>query len=183
MKLLFIRHGETDANLQRTVQGCGINLPLNSVGTMEAETAGFNLKSKYKLPVIYCSNLERAKQTAQILAGYFQAEVLPLKGLEEVCFGEAEGMPVDEFRQKYADVFAAIDDLNNPNAKEVKIPGGESVSETLSRALKAIESIKNMDMAPCVGVVTHASLMCNIYRYFFGVKRHFGNLEYFELEV
>lgn len=183
MKLLIIRHGKTDANLQNLVQGSGIDMPLNAIGAMEAETAGFNLKSLYKLPVIYCSCLLRARQTADILAPYFKAEVMPLKGLEEVNFGDAEGMASTDARQKYREVFETINDESNPLAAEAKIPNGESVSESLSRGLAALECIKTMTSAPMAGVVTHGSLMFNLYKYFFHQEKVFDNLEYFEIEI
>jgi len=183
MKLLIFRHGKTDANLQNIVQGSGIDQPLNPIGITEAEAAGFNLKSLYTLPIVYCSTLIRARQTADILAKYFRAEVMPLKGLEEIHFGEAEGMLSADAKQIYHDVFAAIADDKNPMSCEAKIPGGESVSESLTRGLAALECIKTVCPAEMAAVVTHGSLMFNLYKYFFGQERVFDNLEYFELEI
>ena len=52
MKLLIIRHGQTDGNVKGLVQGAGLDLPLNETGRAQAAAAAEKLLSLH-LPVIY----------------------------------------------------------------------------------------------------------------------------------
>ena len=179
MKLVIIRHGQTDANLRGIVQGASIDTSLNFIGTTQAEMAGFNLKS-YGFPVIYSSMMKRAKETADILAQYSQGcKIVPILGLEEVHFGEAEGMLSKKASEMYKDIFDAIDNGNF----DINIPKGETVNQSLERALKSLQSIKLLSTNPVVGVVTHGTLMYNLHYHFFKNKRHFDNCEYFEIDI
>ena len=54
MKLLIIRHGQTDGNVKGLVQGAGLDLPLNETGRAQAAAAAEKLLSLH-LPVIYSS--------------------------------------------------------------------------------------------------------------------------------
>ena len=67
MKLLIIRHGQTDGNVKGLVQGAGLDLPLNETGRAQAAAAAEKLLSLH-LPVIYSSTMLRARQTAEIIA-------------------------------------------------------------------------------------------------------------------
>jgi len=178
MKLVIIRHGQTDANLKGLIQGATVDGPLNFIGVTQAEAAGFNLKD-YRLPVIYSSTMTRAKETAEIIARYSNAKVIPLLGLEEVHFGDAEGMPSDEAHQKYKDVFDAVKAGN----KDIGVPNGETVNQSLERALKSLNSIKMISAESVAGVVTHGGIMYNLYNHFFKQERHFENCEYFEIDI
>ena len=91
MKLLIIRHGQTDGNVKGLVQGAGLDLPLNETGRAQAAAAAEKLLSLH-LPVIYSSTMLRARQTAEIIAAGVGCPTVAVEGLEEVHFGEAEGM-------------------------------------------------------------------------------------------
>ena len=67
MKLLIIRHGQTDGNVKGLVQGAGLDLPLNETGRAQAAAAAEKLLSLH-LPVIYSSTMLRARQPAEIIA-------------------------------------------------------------------------------------------------------------------
>lgn len=79
MKLLIIRHGQTDGNVKGLVQGAGLDLPLNETGRAQAAAAAEKLLSLY-LPVIYSSTMLRARQTAKLSPPASVARRLPSKG-------------------------------------------------------------------------------------------------------
>ena len=67
IKLILIRHGESDGNVQRMF--CGFkDVELTKKGIYQAERLAYRLKG---LPVdeVYCSDLKRAKHTAEIVFG------------------------------------------------------------------------------------------------------------------
>lgn len=67
VELTLVRHGETDLNKQKIVQGSEIDAPLNKVGKEQAKKAGELLKGR-RFDVVISSNLKRAKETAMIIA-------------------------------------------------------------------------------------------------------------------
>lgn len=182
MKLIIFRHGETDGNVKNIVQGAGVDCPLNEHGKMQAAELRDKL-AELNLPAIYCSHMTRAKQTAQIVAEANNAKVIEQEGLEEVHYGIAEGMLSAEAHIKFADIFKAIKDENNPNRFDVSIPGAESVRQSTERGLKALNEIKKNCAYDIVGVATHGALMYNLYYHYFGTEHRFANCEYFELEI
>ncbi len=182
MKLVIIRHGQTDGNLQGILQGASINLPLNETGREQAKLAADNLE-KFKFPIIYCSKLTRAKQTAEIIAEKLHCSVQPVDGLEEVHFGDAEGMFVEDAHEKYADIFNLINDETNPERYTVSIPNGETIKQCVARGVKTLQDISSSCPYEVAGVVTHGALMYNLYQHFFGESRRFHNCDFFEIEI
>ena len=182
MKFVIIRHGETQGNAQNLIQGAGVDLPLNDTGRKQATEVAEKL-NQLNLPVIYCSKMIRAKQTAQIIADKIKCPFKPFDNLEEVHYGDAEGMLSSEAKKLYKDVFEVILDRNNPKAMEVSIPNGESIGQSTQRGIRALMSIKESCDYPIVGVVSHGSLMFNIYYHFFKKTHRFENCEFFEVEL
>lgn len=184
MKLYIFRHGQTDGNVKNIVQGAGVDIELNAVGRSQAEQLGQTLKAEH-LEAIYCSSMKRAKETAKIVATACNVPVIIMQGLEEVHFGEAEGMLSDEAHQKFADVFDIIHDPTNPNWMNVHVPGGESVKQSLDRIKRVLEHIVIESQRrgyQKIGIATHGALMFNLYQDKFDQDRKFDNCEYFTLE-
>ena len=67
MRLIFIRHGETDWNVQKKIQGC-TNIALNELGMQQAGSLGWQLEHEnLHATRIYTSKLDRARKTAEII--------------------------------------------------------------------------------------------------------------------
>ncbi len=182
MKVIIIRHGQTDANFQKILQGSGVDWDLNATGVSQAQNAAIELKN-YNIGEIFSSKMKRAKQTAQTIATSLGVKNTPINNLQEVCFGDAEGMPSDEVKEKYKDIYDIINDDNNPQSMTTSIPNGETRLQSLSRSLEALEVVKKTSKHQIVGVVTHGAIMYNLYDKFFGIKRRFENCEFFEIEL
>lgn len=182
MKLIIIRHGQTDANLQEIVQGGGVNLLLNDTGVAQANLVADKLKD-YNFCVIYHSKLNRAVHTAKIISQKCKASLVAIDGLEEVSFGDAEGMKGCDAKEKYKDIFDIIHNHEHPQSKNVCVPNGETVAQSTARALKALNYIKENAKDEIVAVVTHGALMYNIYNHFFNQEKRFENCNFFELEI
>ena len=85
----FLRHGQTDWNAERLLQG-QTNLPLNVIGKNQANEAKVRL---IDIPVttICCNPLDRAWQTAMIINEALKCQLVIIDELQECNFGEAEG--------------------------------------------------------------------------------------------
>ena len=67
-RICFVRHGETDWNVEKRMQG-HTDIPLNAHGVMQADRlAKALLKTRQHFDCIYSSDLERAFHTAKTIA-------------------------------------------------------------------------------------------------------------------
>jgi hypothetical protein len=98
VRLYFCRHGQTENNRLRKVQGARVDPPVNINGEVQAQNAGKAISRIKPLPQSwYCSGLKRAKMTAEIASSEIDSKirVIALDLLREVDFGPvAEGQPV-----------------------------------------------------------------------------------------
>lgn len=90
MTLLFVRHGESEGNVARIIQGW-LELPLTVQGEAQAAAVADRLATS-GATALYTSPLRRARQTADAIAATTGLEVVELPGLREYGFGEAQGM-------------------------------------------------------------------------------------------
>ncbi|MGM9971586.1 MAG: histidine phosphatase family protein [Anaeroplasmataceae bacterium] len=96
MELFLVRHGQTDQNKMKKIQGRR-DFPLNETGKEEAKALGLWLKkNNMKFDVIMSSPLIRAKETAQIIKDVlmFEQDVIINENFIERSFGECEGLDV-----------------------------------------------------------------------------------------
>ena len=102
--LTLIRHGETDWNRARLIQG-STDIPLNETGRAQARQTAERLRGALEDPTaarIVSSDLSRARETAQIIADQWGSEApLAYSALRERAYGEAEGLTVDDFAVRW----------------------------------------------------------------------------------
>jgi probable phosphoglycerate mutase len=140
----LIRHGQTDWNAQRRLQG-STDIPLNDVGRGQARGAVTAL-SGYEWDAIVSSPLSRAAETADLIAaglGLSVARHIP--ELTERSYGPAEGLQ------------------DGPELDALRTPGGfrgaESDDDAANRGLAALESLAEEFRGGRVLVVAHGSLL------------------------
>ena len=179
MLFYIFRHGETDGNVKNIVQGAGVDMPLNEHGKEQA-AALRDIFADLDFSTIYSSRMTRARQTAEIVASGKRVEVVA--GLEEIHFGDAEGMLSEDAHEKYADIFKVIRDIKHPEFRYAHIPNAESVQDSLDRAYKALDYIKSIEKGSRAVVASHGGLMYNLYLDRFGLRHPFANCEYFVME-
>ncbi|MBR5896615.1 MAG: histidine phosphatase family protein [Lachnospiraceae bacterium] len=94
MKLYIIRHGETDWNKVKRIQG-NTDIPLNAYGEELARITAEGLKDT-RFDYIFSSPLKRAYKTAEIIRGTRPIEIVTDDRLVEMSFGSYEGTTKDE---------------------------------------------------------------------------------------
>jgi broad specificity phosphatase PhoE len=156
-QLWLIRHGQTDWNLEKRYQG-HTDIPLNATGRAQAYELAASLSGQH-FDTIYSSDLQRAYQTAEILAQALGLSMHAHPGLREACHGEWEGKTVDEVRRQYEIAFIKeLDPLNT------RAPGGESARTVADRMAAAADEIARAYPDGMVLVVSHgfssATLIC-----------------------
>lgn len=116
-KILFVRHGESEANRDGLIQGCTLDTPLTEKGLSQAKELAGKLK-KEKISKILCSKLLRASQTAEILAKELCVKIETWDELREMDSGKLVGqkgeacderkIQHDMYIQKTGEDFAAV---------------------------------------------------------------------------
>ena len=139
--ILFARHGETDWNLERRVQG-HTDRPLNENGRAQARTLAEEL-APVRVDAVYASDLTRARETAEIVAARRDLPVTTLAELREKHFGTWEGLTDEEVL------------LRHPRAREGPWGDGETSDELSARVLAAVRRIAAEHPAGQVLVVSH----------------------------
>jgi broad specificity phosphatase PhoE len=154
--LHFVRHGETDYNRQRIVQGRGINASLNATGRAQAVAIAQRL-ADVPLDVIYASTLRRAIETAEkIAAVQGSVPVHQLDDLEEMAWGIYEGQPASP------ETNAAFADMNarwRRGEFGFRVEGGESILDVQARGQRAVAHILEQHPGETVLVVTHGRFL------------------------
>jgi broad specificity phosphatase PhoE len=148
-KLILIRHGETDWNVQGRWQGQA-DVPLNVHGRQQAMQIAKTLVSE-NISAIYSSDLGRAIETAEALARLKGLSVHIDRRLREIHQGDWQGLLITEIKARYARLF----DERMKNPFEIAPPGGETVSQLKERILLAINEIIQKYPQETVAVVSH----------------------------
>lgn len=102
--ILLVRHGETDSNAEGRIQG-QTNTPLNERGRAQAQALADELAGE-SIAAVYSSDLDRARETAEILAGRLDLPVVVDPALRERNFGSWEGRTVDELEARWPGAWA-----------------------------------------------------------------------------
>ncbi|HEY52843.1 MAG TPA: histidine phosphatase family protein [Caldilineae bacterium] len=148
--LLLVRHGETDANVSGVWQG-STNSALNARGQVQARAIAARLAANNPpLVAIYSSPLDRAAQTAKIIAqavGNPPLEFTP--ALAEFDLGEWEGLTYEQLRHEKR----LWEKMNvDPNFAP---PGGESAVEFAMRLVRSFQAIAARHQGQTVLIVSH----------------------------
>ena len=139
--ILLARHGETDWNAARRVQG-HTDVPLNERGREQARALAEELHAE-PLDAVYASDLLRAHETARIVAERKGLDVIVLPELRERHFGTWEGLTDREVLARY------------PEARGGSWGDGETREELSRRILPALERIAESHPDGRVLVVAH----------------------------
>lgn len=149
-QLSLVRHGQTDWNLVKRIQG-GTDIPLNRTGRAEAAETGLRLRER-EWDAIVSSPLSRAEETARIIAGELGlSRPRTVPALTERQHGEIEGLTFIERRDRFPD--------------GVPVPGLESRQDVLDRVLPALSEIAAQHDGKSVLVVSHGGVIGTLLRH------------------
>lgn len=157
MKLYVIRHGQTEWNVLKKMQG-SIDIPLNQKGIDQAYETKKRVDN-INIDIIYCSPLVRAKQTAEIINEKRNIKVVYDERLKERNYGEFEGTQKTSFN--YNDFWAYRKNLDWQKA--------ENVQEFFNRIYNLLDEISKKHANQNVLIVSHAGVMKAVECYFNGI--------------
>jgi len=139
IEFYIFRHGETDWNKERRVQG-HTDIPMNELGIKQAILLSKNVKH-LGIEVIYSSDLSRAHETAKIVNKEIRVklEVTPL--LREAHFGEAEGLLLTEIINRWGEEFWNRFKIYDRKSHDIGFPGGETRGASILRIRSLLDEI------------------------------------------
>ncbi len=152
-RLYLVRHGATPMTMEDKFSGAE-NVFLSDEGRAQAHSLAERLKD-HLLSAAYCSPLDRAMETANIVIKPHGLPLVQLDGLREISHGHWEGLTRREVEARYGDEYAAWEQDPFTFAPE----GGESGLSVLSRSLPAIRQIVVQHKDQDVLVVSHKATL------------------------
>jgi probable phosphoglycerate mutase len=158
-KVIIVRHGETDWNNLNMVMGWQ-NRHLNSIGKRQAEQLAYYLKQEYDINIIFSSDLQRAKETANIIhALAYPAISKPVlsEKLREQNQGKLEGLEFGKVPPDYD-----LKSISLAEALTKKPPKGESIKEFNKRTINCFFDLLSSTNSHNILLVTHGGVCTQI---------------------
>jgi len=132
--LVLVRHGQSEWNLKNLFTGWK-DVDLTEAGVAEARAAGRKLKAEgFGFDVAYTSALRRAQRTLDLMLEELGQTGIPIvrdQALNERDYGDLVGLNKDDARKKWGEEQVHI----WRRSYDVAPPGGESLKDTVARAL------------------------------------------------
>ncbi len=149
LDIYLVRHGQTQWNLEKRLQGATDNV-LNETGRRQAAELAQRLAG-VPFAHVYSSGLRRAQETAAAFAGATPVTALP--ALNERSFGKFEGIYED---QRDAALFAEFG--RRGNVLDDSLDGGESLQSQADRVKAAVRQITARHTAGSIAIVAHGGV-------------------------
>lgn len=160
--LYIIRHGQTDWNALKKLQG-RVDVPLNEKGREMARQARDEYKNVH-FDICYCSPLKRARETAEILLSGRDVPIITDDRLREMSFGIYEGI-----RNSFDNAESEINTLFfTPEKYTSPVEDGESLDELFARTGEFLKTVvePQLESGKDVLIVGHgamnSSIVCRI---------------------
>lgn len=154
LRLMLVRHGQTESNVQAALDSALPGPPLTELGVQQAAALADRLASQ---PVtgVYASAAVRARQTAQPVADVHRTEVTVLDGVHEVQAGDLE------MRTDAASVGEYMQVVHRWMTGELdaRMPGTENGHEIRARFTTALREVQDAHQDGLVVLVSHGGLI------------------------
>ncbi len=149
--LYVVRHGETEHNRRRLMQGRRIDASLNDRGQRQAALLGERFR-EVALDAVWVSPLLRARQTADaVLSHHPGVPVVIEPDLAEMSWGEMEGLSIDDVAEDLRAFAAEWRD----GRFDRRVGGGESIRDVEIRARAVVDRLLERHRGETVLAVTH----------------------------
>ncbi|PIM99844.1 Phosphoglycerate mutase [Handroanthus impetiginosus] len=160
-EIIAIRHGETEWNADRRIQG-HLDVDLNDVGRQQAVAVADRLSREPKISAVYSSDLKRAFDTAEIIAKSCGVlEVTKEPDLRERHLGELQGVVFHETAKVNPEAHKAF----TSDRDDQEIPGGgESWIQLYQRCTSALQRIAKKHIGERVVIVSHGGTIRALHR-------------------
>lgn len=163
-EIILIRHGETEWNSQKRMQGHS-NSDLSEVGRGQIQALG-ELMKNVSFDHIYSSDSLRARQTAEAITQYSGHTLQFDQRIREKNLGVFEGLTSTEAKERHPEIYR----LFKTAGANYVIDEGESTQQLLERALEFSEEIRLRHPQERVVMVTHGGVVRVLMKYALGLS-------------
>ena len=169
MELYITRHGQTNGNIEKLMDGSKRDIPLNANGISQAQKTSEQLKDVH-FDLIICSPLIRTRQTMEIININNAPVIFEQRIIERDC-GEFTGKSFDSLDR---DLYWNYNDTT-------KYKEAENIKDFFKRIYDYLDYIKEEYQDKTILLVTHGGVSKAINCYFNGIPSN-GNLQNLELK-
>lgn len=149
--ILLLRHGVTDWNEERRIQGWG-PVPLNEQGREQAASVGTHLASEYDVDRVISSDIQRCVETTEEVTARVDAPTTTTRDWRERGFGIYQGLLYEEVFERHPE----HDATSGVVALDATPENGESMLDLQDRVLRGWEQlVTEIDDDETALVVTH----------------------------
>ncbi len=153
LKIYITRHGETQWNRERRLQGRK-DSNLTDLGQNQAKKLSKRLKD-IKFNAVYSSSSERTLQTAKLICNKKEASIIPCEELMEIALGKWEGMSIEEIDKQYKEDFDHF--WNFPHLyNRVE---GETFFDAQKRVVNFLHTLTDKHQDESILIVTHGVIV------------------------
>ena len=156
MRLILVRHGETEWNRQSRIIG-HTEIALNETGRRQAVLLAQALRDE-KVSAIYASPLQRTRETAAEISRVLGVKVEFDDALKEIAAGDIDGLTFEEVAELHGDFFKHW--MRGDPA--LRLPGGESFTDLRDRTWPAVQRIVGAHCDGDVIIVSHTLAIMSI---------------------
>lgn len=158
-RICLIRHGETEWNAERRIQG-QIDIGLNASGLRQAAAAGRWLRGA-GLQALYASDLKRAWLTAETIGHELGLVPVAAPELRERRYGVFEGLTYAEAEARFPDGYAAFEGRN----ADYDFENGESLNVMFARVTGKLVELAQRHAGETIAVVVHGGVLDIVNRF------------------
>lgn len=148
--LYFLRHGQAQSNANHFFAGQA-DVPLTPLGIEQAKATAPML-AHLKFDKVFCSDLQRAKNTAALALPSYECEYTP--DIREISVGELAFQHYTACMEKYGETY-----LNARRMGDYSAFGGESREQLRARARAFLNRIAAMEDTPAICAVCHGGFI------------------------
>lgn len=175
LRIYFVRHGQTDWNSLKRLQGQQDAL-LNELGKRQAQAVARRLKN-LPLESLYTSDLARARQTAEAINTYHHLPLLHRPQLRERSLGIFEGHTIEQCIQRHPDIRSAYE----RDRLGYRIPQGESYLEFTCRVGGFFDALRLQHDGQTIAVVAHGGVLGAAFGHIVAQQLHLASPLYLPL--
>lgn len=150
---LFLRHGNTSWTEKGIYYGAS-DIKMNDRGYHQIQKAAGFLENR-RIDTIISSPLQRCSESARIINELIRQEIIYEPQLAEMNFGIFEGLGYEEITAGFPEEYKSW----TSDWIEYPIPSGESLRQTYTRVVKALEEIKKSHQGKTVLIVSHGGVI------------------------
>lgn len=159
-RFCLIRHGETDWNRERRLQG-HLDIPLNARGLQQAEQLAAALgRQQQHFDALHVSELTRARQTASAISRQLGLPLQTDAALKERHYGAFQGHTFEEARQHIPHVYR----LHQERDVHYDLQGGESLHGFQQRIMQYMQQLAEHYAGKQILVVSHGGVLEMVHR-------------------